>query len=204
MTQATIRSGAGVTPGAHDTHHEDLINPAPLPLGHRVANILVITLPFVALIGAIAHAWGWGIGWTELSLLLGMYLLTGFGVTIGYHRLFTHKAFKTGKVMTAVLGVLGSMSVEGSILHWCAFHRCHHQHSDHAEDPHSPHGHGPGLWGLLKGFWHGHMGWMIDRSSRGLDHYVPDLRADPLVRWLAFRLFPGADQHRAALPCSAG
>ncbi|HBS27989.1 MAG TPA: acyl-CoA desaturase [Phycisphaerales bacterium] len=162
---------------------------APLPLSIRLTNLTVILVPFAALILGIAYAWGWGIGWTELALLVGMYLLTGLGVTVGYHRLFTHKSFKTGKVITALLGVLGSMSVEGPILRWVAFHRAHHQHSDDELDPHSPHGHGGGVLGVLRGFWNAHCGWLLTHPNNGLDRYVVDLKQDRLVKAIS-DLFP--------------
>jgi stearoyl-CoA desaturase (delta-9 desaturase) len=178
---------AGDAPDRRD--RERLDQAWPLPMGHRVANLLGILVPFAALIAAIAYAWGWGFGWVELGLLLGMYVLTGLGVTIGYHRLFTHKSFSTGPAVTTILAILGSMSVEGSILRWASFHRCHHQHSDRIDDPHSPHGHGSGLVGILKGFWTAHVGWMLRRSDRGLGRYVLDLRRSRLVRTLS-ALFP--------------
>jgi stearoyl-CoA desaturase (delta-9 desaturase) len=168
---------------------EDLDLPAGLPLGHRIANLVVILVPIAGLIAAMAYAWGWGLGWTELALLFSMYILTGFGVTIGYHRLFTHKSFETGPVMTTVLGILGSMSVEGSILRWVSFHRCHHQHSDRDLDPHSPHTHGGGFVNILRGFWNAHAGWMFKTSDKGLSKYVPDLQRSRLVRVLS-ALFP--------------
>ncbi|MHC4127153.1 MAG: acyl-CoA desaturase [Planctomycetota bacterium] len=183
---ATTRA-VGETPDHHDRQTPD--EHWPLPLRHRVANLLGILVPFVALVVAIAYAWGWGFGWSELALLFGMYVLTGLGVTVGYHRLFTHKSFSTGPVVTTVLAVLGSMSVEGSILRWASFHRCHHQHSDRDDDPHSPHGHGSGVLGILKGFWAAHVGWMLRRSDRGLGRYVLDLRRSRLIRTLS-ALFP--------------
>jgi len=160
-----------------------------LSLGARVTTLVVILLPMAALIVGIAYAWGWGIGWTELGLLVGMYLLTGFGVTIGYHRYFTHRSFKAGRFMTFVLGALGSMSVEGPVLRWVAFHRAHHQHSDEHDDPHSPHNHGEGIIGVIKGFWNAHCGWLMVDYTKGLDRYVVDLKKDRLVRWTS-HLFP--------------
>jgi stearoyl-CoA desaturase (delta-9 desaturase) len=130
-----------------------------------------------------------GRGWVEIALLVGMYLVTGLGVTVGYHRLFTHKSFGTGRVVTTILAVLGSMAVEGPLLRWVAFHRAHHQHSDGEHDPHSPHGHGAGVVGVLKGFWNAHTGWILKRSDRALERYAGDLRKDPLLRALS-RLFP--------------
>lgn len=157
----------------------------PLPLGQRIANLIFILVPLCALVWAIVYAWGVGVGWTELGLMTGLYLVTGFGVTIGYHRLFTHKSFRTGPIMTSILGVLGSMASEGPIITWVAHHRCHHQHSDAEHDPHSPHGHGSGFKGLVKGFFMSHVGWMIVGGRRDLKKYVPDLEADPLIRKLS-------------------
>jgi stearoyl-CoA desaturase (delta-9 desaturase) len=187
MNRGATPRAAGDAPVLRD--REQLDERWPLPLRHRVANLLGILVPFAALVVAIAYAWGWGFGWVELALLLGMYVLTGLGVTVGYHRLFTHKSFSTGPVVTAILAILGSMSVEGSILRWASFHRCHHQHSDRDDDPHSPHGHGSGVLGILKGFWMAHVGWMLRRSDRGLGRYVLDLRRSRLIRTLS-TLFP--------------
>jgi stearoyl-CoA desaturase (delta-9 desaturase) len=157
----------------------------PLPLGQRIVNLIFILVPLCVLVWAIVYAWGRGVGWTELGLMTGFYLATGFGVTIGYHRLFTHKSFRTGPIMTTIFGVLGSMASEGPIITWVAHHRCHHQHSDQEHDPHSPHGHGSGFKGLVKGFFMSHVGWMIVGGRRDLKKYVPDLEADPLIRALS-------------------
>src|SRR6185436_13589096 len=127
--------------------------------------------------------------WLHLGLLIGGYLLTGLGITVGFHRLFTHKSFEAGPFLTAVLGILGSMAVEGSILHWVSIHRRHHQHSDRAEDPHSPNTHGTGLRATLRGIYHAHVGWCFDPNPDDMDRYVPDLKADAVVRRVS-ALFP--------------
>lgn len=158
-------------------------------LSVRVASFLAITVPFAGLIAAIVLLWGVGFSWLYLGLLLGGYLLTGLGITVGYHRLFTHKSFKTNTPTKVVLGVLGSMAVEGPIIEWCATHRRHHQHSDRPGDPHSPHEHGEGVIAVLKGFLHAHFGWFFSRRLRDLDRYVPDLAADRATR-VTSRLFP--------------
>ncbi|MEM7755940.1 MAG: acyl-CoA desaturase [Planctomycetota bacterium] len=160
-----------------------------LPVADRVTNLLGILLPAVGFIAAVVYAWGWGVGWLELGLLFGMYVITGLGVTVGYHRYFTHKSFECGPVVKAALGVMGSMAVEGSIIRWAAFHRAHHQHSDHDQDPHSPHGHGHGIWGVIKGAWEAHVGWMLRTSDKGLERYVVDLERDPMVKKIS-DLFP--------------
>jgi stearoyl-CoA desaturase (delta-9 desaturase) len=110
----------------------------------RTATLIVVIAPFFGLAAAIVSFWGWGFRWSDLALLLGMYLLTALGITVGFHRLFTHQAFETNRAVQFVFAVLGSMAVEGPLLQWVALHRRHHQHSDDDEDPHSPHHQGRG------------------------------------------------------------
>jgi len=156
--------------------------PGRLPVGLYAANLLAVVLPLLGLGAAAVFLWGWGFSWVELGLLLGLYALTALGITVGFHRLFTHHSFETYRVVKVVLGVLGSMAVEGSLLKWVALHRRHHQHSDQPGDPHSPHMHGAGVLGLLRGLWHAHLGWVFQADPPDLDHYVKDLRRSPLVR----------------------
>jgi stearoyl-CoA desaturase (delta-9 desaturase) len=155
----------------------------------RVASALAISLPFVGLVIAVVLLWGTAFNWVYLALLLGGYLVTGFGITVGYHRLFTHKSFETSPVVKAALGIMGSMAVEGPILRWCAMHRCHHQHSDTHKDPHSPNTHGEGLAGLFQGFLHAHCGWLFAADPKGIDRYVADLQRDNTVRWVSDLFF---------------
>ncbi len=100
-----------------------------LPLHQRAVSLIVILVPFAGLIGAMVLVWGGGFDWLNLGLLVGMYVATGLGVTVGYHRLFAHRAFATSGIVHATLAVLGSMAVVGPLLRWVAFHRSHHQHS---------------------------------------------------------------------------
>jgi stearoyl-CoA desaturase (Delta-9 desaturase) len=155
----------------------------------RFVTLLVILLPFAGVVTAIVTLWGGAFTWVDLTLLLGMYLATGFGITIGYHRHFAHRSFDTNRPIRFLLGVLGCMSVEGPILKWVAIHRRHHQHSDGPQDPHSPHQFGGGIRGMLSGLWHAHMGWMFTADHPNLADYVKDLRADRLVR-VTSNLFP--------------
>jgi len=154
----------------------------------RTATLAVVLIPFLGLIAAISFLWGRGVTWVELSLLLGVYAASGLGVTVGFHRLFTHRSFETARPVKFLLAVLGSMSVEGPLLKWAAMHRRHHQHSDQVEDPHSPHGFGGGVRGVLAGLWHAHVGWMFAADPPNLSRYVPDLHSDKLLR-NASRLF---------------
>ncbi len=147
----------------------------------RIVTLLVILIPFIGLVAAISSLWGWAFTWVDLTLLLGMYFATGFGVTIGYHRLFAHRSFDTIRPIRILLGVLGSMSVQGPLLKWVAIHRRHHQFSDEPEDPHSPHHFGGGVRGVLTGFWYAHLGWMFMADHPDLSDHVRDLREDRLI-----------------------
>jgi stearoyl-CoA desaturase (delta-9 desaturase) len=154
-----------------------------------VANLVGVIVPFLGLVVAGVLLWGQGLSWVDLGLLLGMYVLTGLGITVGYHRLFTHGAFETNAVVKFILAALGSMAVEGPLLEWVAQHRLHHQHSDTTEDPHSPHHQGQGMLGLLRGLWHAHLGWAFQGDTPKLSRYVKDLRQSLLLRRVS-ALFP--------------
>ena len=157
----------------------------------RVVNLLAVVLPFAGLVAAVVLLWGHGFSWVQLGLLLGMYVLTILGITVGFHRLFTHRAFESNRAVKAVLGVLGSMAVEGPLLKWVASHRIHHQHSDGDQDPHSPHAHGGagGVAGVLRGLWHAHVGWLFTPDVAGWRRYVGDLAKDRLLLKIS-ALFP--------------
>ncbi len=194
-TPSSVAATPGPEPIAHH-HAEGAEGGAPedaqVPRAsfiRRLANLMAVVIPIVGLVAAISLLWGVGFGWVHLGLLVGGYVLTGMGITVGYHRLFTHKSFRTGRIVTAVLGMLGSMAIEGPILRWAATHRCHHQHSDREDDPHSPHGHGHGVRAFFRGLFHAHLGWLFSAEPQGLDRYVPDLKSDGLVRRLS-ALFP--------------
>jgi stearoyl-CoA desaturase (delta-9 desaturase) len=163
--------------------------PATVPPGGRLANFLAVTVPFLGFVAAAVFLWGRGFRWVELALLLGMYALTGLGITVGFHRLFTHRAFETNRVVQFILAALGSMAIQGPLLRWVALHRRHHQHSDTSQDPHSPHHQGQGLVGLLRGAWHAHLGWVFRPDPPNLSHYVNDLYQDRPVR-VASAMFP--------------
>jgi stearoyl-CoA desaturase (delta-9 desaturase) len=160
-----------------------------IPLGVRIANLSVIFLPFAGLIVAFVALWGWGFGWVELGLLLSMYVLTVLGITVGFHRLFTHRAFETHGFVQVIFGILGSMAAEGPLLEWVAQHRHHHRFSDQRVDRHSPHFFGQGFWGMLRGLWNAHLGWIFIPEPQDLHRYAADLRRSPTKR-LVNALFP--------------
>ena len=116
--------------------------PGRASLAVRLVTLLAIVVPLLGVVAAPFFVWGWGFGWTDLGLLLGMYVLTALGITVGFHRLFVHRSFETYTWVKFLWAVLGSMAVQGSLFQWVAMHRRHHQHSDTREDPHTPHHHG--------------------------------------------------------------
>src|SRR3954449_648639 len=144
----------------------------------------VTVLPMLAL-GLVAwQVWSELLGWSDLIVFAIMYIATGLGITVGFHRLFTHRSFKTGKAVRAILAALGSAAIEGPVISWVADHRRHHAYSDQPGDPHSPHvDHGVGWTGALRGLLHAHVGWLFIHTDRGAHkRYAPDLLADPIVR----------------------
>ena len=157
--------------------------------GARAIDLISVFVPLAVFIAALILLWGRGLGWVQLGLMAAMYLVTGFGVTVGFHRLFTHKSFAAPRPVSVALAVMGSMSVQGPLLWWVALHRRHHQHSDAPGDPHSPHLHGEGALGWFRGAWHSHMGWLFKPDGPGLERYVPDLLKDGVLRAIN-RLYP--------------
>jgi len=148
----------------------------------RIATLVVILVPLLAVVAAPFLVWGWGFGWTDMGLLIGMYVLTALGITVGFHRLFVHRSFESPTWLKFIIAAFGSMAVQGSLFQWVGTHRRHHQHSDTPDDPHTPHHHGTGVAGLLKGFWHAHVGWFFRPDSPELGRYIKDLKASPTLR----------------------
>jgi stearoyl-CoA desaturase (delta-9 desaturase) len=147
--------------------------------GERFALGLFVVIPFAAVIAAVPMLWGRYISLTDVLIAIGMYYLTGHGVTVGFHRYFTHGSFKAKRPMRVFLAIAGSMAVEGPIIRWVADHRRHHAYSDREGDPHSPWRYGESLAGLTKGFWHAHLGWMFEEEQTNQERFAPDLIADP-------------------------
>ncbi|SCL24968.1 stearoyl-CoA desaturase (delta-9 desaturase) [Micromonospora inyonensis] len=141
-------------------------------------HVLLSTAGFA---GAIVLEVLSGFHWWHLAVFTGMYLVTSIGVEGGLHRFFTHRSFRAGPVLTAALGIAGSMAAQGTILFWVSVHRKHHAFADRDGDPHSPRPRGPGLAGALAGFWHGHMGWLFTVDQTGWDRRVTDLLHDRRV-----------------------
>jgi stearoyl-CoA desaturase (Delta-9 desaturase) len=144
-------------------------------------------LPPIAIAVAIVLLWGHGVGLTDVVLLVVGYTLTGLGVTVGFHRLLTHRSFKTYRPIRFALALFGTMAAEGPPLTWVAHHRRHHATADHEGDPHSPHLEpGQGWRGALHGLWHAHLGWLLDeRLTSNPMRYAPDLMREPEMRWIS-------------------
>ncbi|HWH43350.1 MAG TPA: acyl-CoA desaturase [Thermoleophilaceae bacterium] len=174
-------------------------------LSERVVRTIVLGVPPAALVAGGWLAWGGGLYWHDLVVLSTMYTLTGLGITVGFHRLLTHRSFKTSRPVRAVLAALGSMAVEGPVIEWVATHRKHHRYSDHPGDPHSPHlEERPGWRGALRGLIHAHVGWMFrGRDKANPARYAKDLLADRDMRLIS-RTFPLWVAAGLALPFGLG
>jgi stearoyl-CoA desaturase (Delta-9 desaturase) len=152
----------------------------------RVITGIVTAFPVLSLVFVGWQLWASLLGWNDIFVFLLLYVLTGFGVTVGFHRLLTHRAFKTTRPMRAGLAILGSAAIEGPVISWVADHRKHHAFADQRGDPHSPHvDHGHGWRGAVRGLLHAHVGWLFVHTNRGRrTRYAPDLIGDSVVSWV--------------------
>jgi stearoyl-CoA desaturase (Delta-9 desaturase) len=155
----------------------------------QVALAMFIAVPLLAVAAAGLVLWGTGLSWRDVVISAVFYAVTGHGITVGYHRYFTHGAFKARRPLRIGLAVAGSMAIEGPITRWVADHRRHHAFSDKDGDPHSPWRYGVGFWPLTKGLWHAHVGWLFDIEQTDQKRFAPDLLADRDVDRVN-RLFP--------------
>lgn len=145
---------------------------------HRLQRrhfLLFDILPIVGTVAALAFLFVHPLGLTELVLFFSLWLLTGLGITVGYHRLFTHRTFKAKQSVITALVILGSMAGQGGVVSWVALHRRHHECSDRDGDPHSPNLYGSGVKGRLRGLMHSHFLWMRRHEYPNVVHYAPDL-----------------------------
>jgi stearoyl-CoA desaturase (delta-9 desaturase) len=158
-------------------------------LWEQVALGVFVAVPFLAILAAIPLMWGWGVGWLDLALVVVFYTLSGLGITVGFHRYFTHGSFKATRPLRVALALAGSLAIEGPVIRWVADHRKHHAFSDRDGDPHSPWRYGEDLWSLTKGLYYAHVGWLFDVEQTDQRKYAPDLLRDPdIVR--VSRAFP--------------
>ncbi|WP_245783083.1 MULTISPECIES: acyl-CoA desaturase [Amycolatopsis] len=169
---------------------------------HVLVKVFVL-LPLVALAAAVPFAWGWGLSWLDVGLGAFFFVVSGLGVTAGYHRHFTHGSFKARRPLRVALAIAGNLSAQGPATTWVADHRRHHAYSDRAGDPHSPWLFGTGPKALAKGFWHAHMGWLFEREVTNAERFAPDLLADRDIRRVD-GLFPVWVAATFLLPAIAG
>jgi stearoyl-CoA desaturase (Delta-9 desaturase) len=160
----------------------------------KAANLGAVIVPFLATLAAIALLWNSLVSPADLAIAAAMYLLTALGITVGFHRLLTHRSFQTSKPIEYAFAVLGSMAVQGPVISWVADHRKHHAHTDAEGDPHSPHvghGGGGGVRGVLAGLWHAHSGWLLSTQGRAdRRRYARDLQEDRGMRAISHQFVP--------------
>jgi stearoyl-CoA desaturase (delta-9 desaturase) len=180
-TEASPEPAVSVEPTKTD------VRPVSMPLVDRVASAVVTAVPPIMVVIAMWLGWmGNLLQWQDLLILALSYMVIGTGITVGFHRLLTHRSFKCHRVVRAGFAALGSAAAEGPVIDWVATHRKHHQFSDVDGDPHSPHvGHGTGWRGALSGLLHAHVGWVFrDMEVADERRYAKDLLADPLIRFV--------------------
>lgn len=159
------------------------MNPAALP-GERTQFFLVllnVVAPALGFVTAIWVSWGDTFAAPELVVGLCFYVLSGLGISVGFHRLFTHRSFSCVPAIRWLLGGAGSMAAQGPLLYWVATHRVHHQSADRNGDPHSPHTDAVNPRGLLRRWFHAHIGWAFHYRNADYARVVPDLLADPVA-----------------------
>src|SRR3954452_8886957 len=139
---------------------------------------LFIVIPLMAVAAAVPVMWGWGLGWHDVVIAAVMYAISGHGITVGFHRYFTHGSFKAPRPVRVALAVAGTLAIEGPVIRWVADHRRHHAFSDKEGDPHSPWRYGTDAKALTKGLWHAHIGWLFDVEQTNQERFAPDLLAD--------------------------
>jgi stearoyl-CoA desaturase (delta-9 desaturase) len=171
--------------GSSLTSSSELVRPVKMPLIDRLGSAVVTAAPPVLLVIGMVFGWvGNVFDWQDILILALSYMVVGSGITVGFHRLLTHRSFKVHRLTRAAFAALGSAAAEGPVIDWVATHRKHHQFSDVAGDPHSPHGHGGGFVGAFKGLVHAHIGWVFsDMEVADEQRYAKDLLADP---WIVF------------------
>jgi stearoyl-CoA desaturase (delta-9 desaturase) len=179
------------------------MDPVPVSRFDRAMLLLFIAVPFVALLAAVPVAWGWGLGWLDLTIATVAYLIMGHGITVGFHRYFTHGSFRANRPLKIALAVAGSMAIEGPVIQWVADHRRHHAFSDRDGDPHSPWRYGDTIPALTKGLLFAHMGWLFDLEQTNPRRYAPDLVKDPDIQRVS-RFFPWLVLTSLALPAVIG
>lgn len=164
---------------------EDQADAVYLGLPMRITIGAFVVLPLAAVALAIPVAWGGWLSWVDLSLAVGLWALTALGITLGYHRYFTHGSFKTNRAVKLVLAISGSLAIQGSLDQWVADHRKHHKYSDEVGDPHSPWRFGTSRKAIAKGLVYSHVGWLFESDNTSIEKYAPDITKDKDLNWIS-------------------
>ena len=171
----------------------------------KAVNLGAVVVPFAATLVAIVLLWNSWVTAADLAIAVVMYLVTAIGITVGFHRLLTHRSFQTSKPLEYLFAIFGSMAVQGPVISWVADHRKHHAHTDEEGDPHSPHvSPDGGAKGVFSGLWHAHTGWLMSSQGRAdWKKYAPDLYEDRGMRLIS-RQFPLLVLASLVIPALAG
>ena len=152
-------------------------------LAQRIGMLIAVVLPLLGVVGGLWWGYGRGVSAVDVGLLVGFYIVSGLGITVGFHRLLTHKSFRAPRWVRAGFAIAGSLAIQGSPLDWVATHRRHHAYSDEFGDPHSPHlDASDGIVGMLRGMWHAHVGWLFVPEITIRETWAPDLLDEPAMR----------------------
>ncbi|MQA87411.1 MAG: acyl-CoA desaturase [Streptosporangiales bacterium] len=176
-----MASTATLVPPAAPQPRPDL-EPKPKGRLEQVMVVVYVAVPFLAVLAAVPFAWGWGLNWLDIAIGAVMYVVTGLGVTVGYHRYLTHGSFKAKRPLRLGLAVAGSLAIEGDVIFWVAEHRRHHKYADREGDPHSPWRFGEDWKALTKGLYYAHIGWLFTPERTSRHRFAPDLVADRGIR----------------------
>ncbi|MBB5627246.1 acyl-CoA desaturase [Sphaerisporangium krabiense] len=179
------------------------LEPEPKSNFERVLLVIFVAVPFAALLAAIPMAWGRFLGWSDVAITAVFYMISGLGVTVGYHRYFTHGSFKANRPLKIVLAIAGSLSLEMGVIDWVATHRRHHKYSDKEGDPHSPWRFGNDWKALTKGLFFAHMGWMFSSERTNRERFAKDLINDKDVHRI-HKAFPWLVATSLILPAVIG
>jgi len=181
----------------------DDFDPEPKGTGARILIAVFVGVPFLALLATVPLAWDWGLGWHDIVIGGVFYVVSGLGVTVGFHRYFTHRSFRAVRPVHIALAVAGSLAMEGPLLNWVANHRRHHKYSDRDGDPHSPWRFDTDWKALAKGLAYAHIGWYFDPNQTSQQRFCPDLLADRGICRVS-RAFPFLTAASLLLPPLAG
>ena len=180
---ATGATAAVLTPSAHATSRaRPDLEPERESISSRILIGVFVAVPLLAVLAAVPLAWGWGVGWHDILIAVAFYYVSGLGISMGFHRYFTHGSFKATRAFKIVLAVAGTLAIEGPVLTWVADHRRHHKYSDREGDPHSPWRFGSDWKALAKGLGYAHIGWLFERGRTSQEKFCPDWLADSDIR----------------------